>query len=204
MATAALILLALVLAWAVLYYVHWVLVRRRFVAISPGRVYQSGAMSPPRLIRCARRHSIDTIIDFRGAHEEVVQEEARALAASGIRHVNIPIGRLPTPADLVLFTQVMSAELAAGRKVLLHCKDGEGRAVALAAIYRIQFEGWSPLRAYRAATRLPPGFRLITVLIPFAGLLSRRNTKTQLILDYRPTPPGGAGGSEQPVSEVQA
>lgn len=201
MTTTTLLVLPLVLAWAVVYYVHWVHVRRRFVAISPGRVYQSGAMAPHRLIRCARRHSIETIIDFRGAHEQLVQQEARALGGTGIKHINIPIGRLPTQKDLQRFTDVMSEELRAGRAVLLHCKDGEGRAVAFAAIYRIQFEGWSPQKAYRGATRLPPGFRIISLLCPPAGLLSKRNCKTRLILDYRPTSPGLAPAVE-PLSEA--
>jgi protein tyrosine phosphatase (PTP) superfamily phosphohydrolase (DUF442 family) len=199
--TILLFVLALVLAWIVAYYVHWVLVRRRFVEISPGRVYQSGAMAPRRLIRCARRYSIRTIIDFRGAHEEAVDREARALIATGIRHINIPVGNLPTQQDLQRFTDVMAQELAANRSVLLHCKDGEGRAVAFAAIYRIQFERWSPLKAYRAATRLPPGFRFITRLFPSAGLISRRNGKSQLILDYQPTSPGRAPAT-QAFSEV--
>jgi protein tyrosine phosphatase (PTP) superfamily phosphohydrolase (DUF442 family) len=195
MARDALLLLALALAWAVVYYAYWVLVRRRLVVISPGRVYQSGAMTPAHLIRCAHRHGIATIIDFRGAHEAVVHQEARALAGTGVKHINIPIGVLPTQEDLQRFTAVMSEELAAGRQVLLHCKDGEGRAVALAAIYRIQFEGWSPLEAYRAATRLPPGFRFVSWFYPRAGLLSPRNTKTQLILSYQRSATALAAGS---------
>jgi hypothetical protein len=116
-----------------------------------------------------------------------VRTQARALAESGIRHINIPVGQLPEQDDLRRFIEVMTAELAAARRVLMHCKDGEGRAIAFAAIYRIEFEGCSPLQAYRAATRLPPGFKFVSILFPLAGLLSPRNIKTQFILDYRPT-----------------
>jgi protein tyrosine phosphatase (PTP) superfamily phosphohydrolase (DUF442 family) len=193
MTTLALILLIAFLVWAVAYYLHWVLVLRRFVTISPGRVYQSGAMQPNKLIRCARRNGIKTIIDFRGGFESpLVEREARSLVATGIRHINIPVGTLPADKDLRRFHEVMSEELQANRPVLLHCKDGEGRAVALAAIYRIQFEGWTQQAAYRAATRLPPGFRFANLLYPPAGLLSPRNQKTQLILGYRPIPARGA------------
>jgi protein tyrosine phosphatase (PTP) superfamily phosphohydrolase (DUF442 family) len=189
----ALILFIAFLVWAVVYYLHWVLVLRRFVAISPGRVYQSGAMKPNKLIRCARRNGIRTIIDFRGGLENpLVERERRALVATGIRHINIPVGSLPADKDLRRFHEVMSEELAAGRAVLLHCKDGEGRAVAFAAIYRIQFEGWTPQAAYRGATRLPPGFKFANLLYPPAGLLSARNQKTQLILGYQPIRPRGA------------
>lgn len=175
------------LGWAVIYYLHWVVLQRRLVMISRGRVFQSGAMRAAPLIRCAQRHGIQTVIDFRGGLEHpLVEQEARALAGTGIRHINIPVGTLPQEKDLHRFHQVMSEELAAGRPVLLHCKDGQGRAVAFAALYRIQFEGWTPLAAYRGATRLPPGFWFANVLFPSAGLLSPRNRKTQLILGYRP------------------
>lgn len=179
------IALGALLLWAVLYYAHWVLVRRRFVAVAPDRIYQSGAMRPDRLIHYARLYGIETIIDFRGAHEEPVRVQARALDDSGIRYINLPIGLLPSQAELERFLDLIAAEIVAGRRVLMHCKDGQGRAIALAAIYRIEFEGWSPERAYRAATRLPPGFKFVSLVFPGAGLLSPRNCKTQFILNYR-------------------
>jgi protein tyrosine phosphatase (PTP) superfamily phosphohydrolase (DUF442 family) len=185
----ALILIAILVVSAVLYYGHWVLVRRRFVMISRDRVYQSGAMRPRRLLVYARRYQIATVIDFRGAHEEPVQAEARALAGTEVRHVNIPIGILPEQQQLQRFNAVMTEELIAGRRVLMHCKDGQGRAIALAAIYRIEFEGWSAAEAYRAATRLPPGFKPISLLFPKAGLLSPHNCKTQFILSYQASQP---------------
>ena len=195
---------ALVLSWAIFYYVHWVVVRRRLVAIVPRRVYQSGAMCPRRLIRCARRYSIGTVIDFRGADEEVARVQARALANTGIRNINIPIGTLPTQNDVRSFLDVMTEELSAGRRVLMHCKDGEGRAIAMAAIYRIEFEGWSSLQAYRGGTRLPPGFKFVSLLFPGAGLLSPRNCKTQFILEYRPTRVSSTAREEVYVSEAGA
>jgi protein tyrosine phosphatase (PTP) superfamily phosphohydrolase (DUF442 family) len=187
--------------WAILYYGHWVLLRRRFVAIAPGRVYQSGAMSPRRLLHYARRHQITSILDFRGAHEQAVQIEARALAGTEIRHINIPVGLLPTRDDLRRFIEVMTEELSAGRRVLMHCKDGQGRAIALAAIYRIEFEGWNSERAYRAATRLPPGFKPISILFPGAGLLSPRNCKTPFILNYRQSRAALAAPADSVTSE---
>jgi len=195
-------LLAVLLTSAVVYYGHWVLVRRRLVAISPGRVYQSGAMRPRRLLEYARRYQIETVIDFRGAHEEPVRVEAQALAGTGVRHINIPIGILPGAEELRRFIEVMTEELIAGRPVLMHCKDGQGRAIALAAIYRIEFEGWSAVEAYRAATRLPPGLKIVSMLFPKAGLLSPRNCKTQFILGYRASQPGLAARGAVWVGET--
>jgi protein-tyrosine phosphatase len=194
MVRAAVFTFAALLIWAVLYYAHWVIVRRRLVAIAPGRVYQSGAMSARKLVRYARRYAIATVIDFRGAHEEIVHIEARALAAVGIRHINIPIGTLPADEDIRRFVDVMTDELQHRRRVLMHCKDGQGRAVAFAAIYRIEFEHWTPRSAYQAATRLPPGFKPISIFFPRAGLLSTRNQKTRLILNYQSARPALAAG----------
>jgi protein tyrosine phosphatase (PTP) superfamily phosphohydrolase (DUF442 family) len=186
MTHAIVVLVILIVAWAGVYYAHWVIVRRRFVAIAPGRVYQSAAMSPRQLICYVHRYAVHTVIDFRGPHELGERAQARALADTGIRYINIPIGALPTQSDLRGFIDAMTEELANGRRVLMHCKDGEGRAVAMAAVYRIELEGWSPMQAYRAATRLPPGFKLISLLFPSTGLLSSRNCKSRFILDYRP------------------
>jgi hypothetical protein len=179
------LLVTIGVVWAGVYYAHWVCVRRRFVTITPGQLYQSARMEPKRLIRCARSHDISAVIDFRGSSE--VHAEARALAAAGIRHINIPACTNPSAEAIGHFIEVMLQERKAGRRVLLHCKDGEGRAIAFAAIYRIEFEGWSGQQAYRAATRLPPGLRFVSVLFPGAGLLSPRNRKTPLILNYRAT-----------------
>lgn len=200
MARIAIFLTAAFFLWAILYYGHWVLLRRRFVAIAPGKVYQSGAMGPRRLLRYARRFQIATVIDFRGAHEPLVGIEAATLAGTEIRHINIPLGVLPTIDDIRRFLEVMEEELRAGRRVLMHCKDGQGRAVALAAIYRIEFEGWSPEAAYRGGTRLPPGFKPISLLFPGAGLLSRRNCKTPFLLNYRPIRAAAKARTEACVS----
>ena len=55
MIRALLVVLGVFLGCCAVYYAHWVLIRRRLVTIVPDRVYQSGAMSAPRLLRCARR-----------------------------------------------------------------------------------------------------------------------------------------------------
>lgn len=193
------LLAAAALAGAVIYYSHWVLVRRRFVEIAPG-VYQSGAMWPCWLIRCVRRHGIDAVIDLRGAREPGVLAEARALSRAGIRYINVPVGQLPTRETVACFLGLMAEAHAAGRRILFHCKDGQGRAIALAAIYRIEFRGWSALDAYRGGSRLPPGLRWVSRLHPQAGLLSRRNTKTRFILEYRPTRREHAERIEEPAA----
>lgn len=142
-------------------------------------------MRPTQLLRVARRHGIDTVIDFRGGAEmPLVNREREALAAVGLRHAHVPCGAVPCDLTVRRFLDVMNEEIVANRRVLIHCKDGEGRAVAFAALYRIEFEGWSPIQAYRGTTRLPSAMRFITWVLPFAGRLSPGNSKSRLILAY--------------------
>jgi len=81
----------------------------------------------------------------------------------------------------------MQTERAAQRKVLIHCKDGEGRAVFFGAIYRIEFLNQSPEQAYLEQRRLPKDLLWCRCLVPSVGLFSRHNPKTALLLQYRPT-----------------
>lgn len=177
------VLLAVLVCGAI--YLHWVHVAHRLTVVCPGRVYQSAAMPPGRLLRAVRRLEVDTVIDFRGATEmPLVRLEKRILEAAGLRHANVPSGALPSDLGLRHFLAIVREELAANRRILIHCKDGEGRAVAFAAVYRMELEGWSPIDAYRATTRLPPTLRFITWFLPFAGRLSRSNAKSRMILSY--------------------
>jgi hypothetical protein len=177
---------AVLLVWCAFVYGYWVLVDRRLTVVSRNTVFQAGAMRAQVLRNCVARLRIDTVIDFRGSHKSCVTLERATLDALGVRHVNIPTGREPTPADVARFVDVMQAERRAGRRVLMHCKDGQGRAVAFAAIYRIEFDGWSPRAAYRASVRLPPSLRFLRFPFPFLGRLSPHNPKTRMILDYVP------------------
>jgi protein tyrosine phosphatase (PTP) superfamily phosphohydrolase (DUF442 family) len=185
MSRVLLVILGVFVAVSGAYYAHWVLVRRRLVTVARDRVYQSGAMSPRQLIRCARRLQIASVVDFRGPDEPRFHEEAAALRQTNIRYIHLPVGREPRAEEVRRFVALMAEERRAGRRVLLHCKDGEGRSMYFAAVYRIEFEGWTPRQALQGATRLPPLFAFVSWLCPPAGRLSPRNPKTPLILGYQ-------------------
>jgi protein tyrosine phosphatase (PTP) superfamily phosphohydrolase (DUF442 family) len=180
-----LVILGLFVVVSGTYYAHWVLIRRRLVTVARDRAYQSGAMSPQQLIRCARRLNITSVVDFRGPDEPRFADEGPALQQTNIRYIHLPVGRQPRPEEVRRFVALMAEERRAGRRVLLHCKDGEGRSMYFAAIYRMEFEGWTPREALQGATRLPPLFGFVSWLCPPAGRLSPRNPKTPLILGYQ-------------------
>lgn len=165
-------------------YAWWVHVDRRFTVITHDKIFQSGAMWPSRLVRLARRHGIHTVFDFRGDDVAGVAQERRALHAAGLHHVHIPSAQHPSQDSIDHFMREMARELAVEHRVLMHCKDGEGRAVMYAALYRIEFEHWMPEQAYRATIRLPRRLRFLGELLPGLARLSERNPKSNRIRGY--------------------
>jgi protein tyrosine phosphatase (PTP) superfamily phosphohydrolase (DUF442 family) len=169
-------------------YAYWVCVDHRLTIVTPEQVFQSAEMPPEDLVRVSERLGVQTVFDFRADADQGsgIASERAALERNGIRYIHLPSSRTPAPETVAAFVRAMQAEVAAHRRVLLHCHDGEGRAVFYAAIYRIQFEGWDNQRAYLATTRLPPALMFLTKAFPAIGRLSPTNPKTQLILSYTP------------------
>jgi protein tyrosine phosphatase (PTP) superfamily phosphohydrolase (DUF442 family) len=193
----ALGLLAAVLVAAALYG-NWVLREHRLTVITPGRVYQSAAMPPEALVKVARRLGIQTVVDFR-AYSEVpaANAEQEALARAGIGYLRLPSSTKPPPETVDAFVRALRPEVAAGHRLLMHCLDGEGRAVFYSAIYRVEFEGWDNEHAYLATTRLPPSLMFLSRAFPGIARLSADNYKTPLIRGYRrqePLAPGPLAG----------
>jgi protein tyrosine phosphatase (PTP) superfamily phosphohydrolase (DUF442 family) len=171
---------------AVIIYAKWVLSDHRLTVITPGRAFQSAAMSPEEMARVASGLKVQTVFDFRDdVDPKVFDAERGALQRDGIRYVHIPSSTSPAPETVDAFVHAMKAEVAAHRSVLLHCHDGEGRAVFYSAIYRIQFEGWDNERAYQGTTRLPASLMFLRDVYPGIGRLSPKNPKTPMILGYQ-------------------
>jgi protein tyrosine phosphatase (PTP) superfamily phosphohydrolase (DUF442 family) len=170
-------------------YGYWVVVDHRLTVVTSGQVYQSAEMPPRDLVRVAQRLGIKTVFDFRGDADQDprVVAERGALESNGVKYIHLPSSIRPAPETVASFVHAMQVEVAAHRTVLLHCHDGEGRAVFYSAVYRMEFEGWDNRRAYQATTRLPPSLMFLSELFPAVGRLSPKNAKTPLILSYRPS-----------------
>jgi protein tyrosine phosphatase (PTP) superfamily phosphohydrolase (DUF442 family) len=171
-------------------YGYWVIVDHRLTVVTSGQVYQSAEMPPQELVRVSQRLGIQTVFDFRGDEDRdprIVTEQA-ALRSNGVKYIHLPSSTSPAPQTVASFVHAMQTELAAHHTVLLHCHDGEGRAVFYSAIYRMEFEGWNNQRAYQGTTRLPPSLMFLSEAFPAIGRLSPRNAKTGLILSYQPLP----------------
>lgn len=169
-------------------YGYWVVVDHRLTVVTPGQVYQSAEMPPRELVQVTQHLGIQTVFDFRGEADldPRIVAEWSALKSEGVKYIHIPSSTNPASETVHSFVHVMQAELAAHHTVLLHCHDGEGRAVFFSAVYRMEFEGWNNRRAYQATTRLPPSLMFLGEVFPPLGRLSSKNAKTALILSYQP------------------
>lgn len=160
MKKAAKIFLVVVLV-AGLPYVWWVHFNYRFATVVENKVYKSGAIPPEKIAYYINKHKIKTVVDLRdpGRHDalntgkqaEIDREREVIEKLPGVRHINIPSGQVPSKETLTRFFEVMDD--SAAYPVLIHCYHGTGRAMIYAALYRIEYEGFSNEEA-RAKTRV--------------------------------------------------
>jgi len=129
-------------------------------------------MPPTKLLEVVQKYKIRAVIDLRKPGEKVDAERA-ALVQAGIEHFHLPTRQVP-PAEVVE-KYLAILDQAENRPVLVHCRHGEGRSVLFAAIYRIEYEGWSNERARRASR-----------LIPEIGSFSASSSKGKFLQKYIP------------------
>ncbi|MBC2735079.1 MAG: dual specificity protein phosphatase family protein [Desulfobacteraceae bacterium] len=183
--------IALVATAAYLYHVH---VNYRFMTITEGKVYQSGAMPPEKLTKVVQRHHIKTVIDLRQEEEkEAIAAEHAAMTANGVRHVNIPSHQAPLPTTVEQYLAVMDDP--AVFPVLIHCHHGVSRAVLFSALYRMEYEGWDNAKAHGA-----------TRFMTYKSSFDRGTRKGDFVLNYKPrhritsNDPSSSSVTTRPVS----
>ena len=95
----------------------------------------SGSLHPGHIKKLADT-GIGAIVDLR----EEDRDDPELLAQHGIRFLHFPVPDTwsPDQAQLVRGTEWVLSQLAAGRKTLIHCKNGVGRSVVLACCVLIQ------------------------------------------------------------------
>jgi protein tyrosine/serine phosphatase len=183
--------IALVATAVYLYHVH---VNYRFMTITEGKVYKSGAMPPEKLTKVVQQHQIKTVIDLRQEEEkDAIDAEHAAMTAIGVRHVNIPSHQAPLQATVDQYLAVMDDPDVF--PVLIHCHHGVSRAVLFSALYRMEYEGWDNEKA-QSATRF----------MTYKSSFDRGTRKGDFVLNYKPRdrimandPPAGSA-TPKPVS----
>ncbi len=142
-------------------YVYQVNIKHNFEVISEGKFYKSGVIPPDELPEVLKEYNIKTVIDLRfpESADEVnnpevdAQLQSEQLAVSKVKqvtYVNNGSEQIPNQKNLDTFFAILDDPK--NYPILVHCYHGVGRAELYSALYRIEYENWSPNNA-RLATR---------------------------------------------------
>jgi protein tyrosine phosphatase (PTP) superfamily phosphohydrolase (DUF442 family) len=97
------------------------------------------------------RFGVKTVVNLRGESpgESWFEEERRGVEAIGARWVHLRTSgkREPGPELVQSFLELVEDER--NWPIVIHCQGGVHRTGLLAALYRIQYQGWSPKQAIR-------------------------------------------------------
>lgn len=137
---------------------------KRLREVVPGRVYRSGCLSAAGLEEAIRRYHLRTVINlmeedtdpflFRsyffggGVHEKELCQRL------GVRYVVIrpdllPPTRLPAERPRAIDQFLALLDDPDTYPVLWHCRAGLHRTGVFTAIYRMEYQGWTPLAAWQ-------------------------------------------------------
>ncbi len=136
---------------------------KRLRVVAPGRFYRSGQMTADGFADAFARFGIRTVVNvqddypdpdldqnFFGLHKV---RESEWCGRHGVRYVALSpdlIARKSVgprhPAVINEFLRIMDDER--NYPVLIHCHAGLHRTGCLCAVYRMEYEGWSPTEAF--------------------------------------------------------
>jgi protein tyrosine/serine phosphatase len=165
---------------------------KRLRVVTPGRVYRSGQLTADGFADAVTRNRIRTVINLQDEYPDPdvhrtffsrdTVKESELCRRLGVRYVHLPpdlIARRRVPAErpaaIDRFLAVLDDPDA--YPVLIHCKAGLHRTGVMVAVYRMEYEGYSPQEAVREVKA--NGFGR-------AACTSANDYIMQYILTYRP------------------
>ncbi len=162
--TVGLLIAVVVAVVPTVYYRHTYTHSKRLREVVPGKLYRSGCMTAPGFRDAIVRHGIRLVVNLmdedpdpdlpEGYFATDSMRESDLCEQLGVRYVALP-------ADLVLrsdiararpkvideFLRIMDDE--ASWPVLIHCRAGLHRTGCIIAVYRMEYDGWTPAQAVR-------------------------------------------------------
>ncbi|WP_297507750.1 dual specificity protein phosphatase family protein [Flavobacterium sp.] len=168
-------------------YVYDRHINHNFKTITEGKVYKSGVIPPDEIEAYVKKYHIKSIVDLRfpGTGDDVNNPEvpaelkAEKLAVAkipGVNYFNNGSDQVPNQKNLDYFYTIM--DNPKNYPVLIHCYHGIGRAQLYAALYRMEYEGWSNEEA-RAQTAFPIRFSSFDDGKPKGEFLKNYKTRKQ-------------------------
>jgi hypothetical protein len=150
-------------AWSFVWFRATYTYNKRLREVVPGRVYRSGQLTVGGFTEAVERFGIRTIINvqedvpdpdiWQSWLDRSTIKESDLCRQLGVRYVwlqpdlDSPAKDHPRPKVIDDFLAVMDDETV--YPVLIHCKAGLHRTGILTAVYRMQYQGWSPAAAFR-------------------------------------------------------
>jgi tyrosine-protein phosphatase SIW14 len=151
------------------YYRYCYTHSKRLREVAAGKFYRSGCMTVPGFRQAIERHGIRTVINLMDewSDPELYQayvgggrlKESELCKELKVKYVFLPVDtvrRADVPARrpeaIDKFLEIM--DNPANHPVLLHCKAGLHRTGCLAAVYRMEYDGWTPAEALRELKRM--------------------------------------------------
>lgn len=137
---------------------------KRLRVVTPGKVYRSGQMTAAGFADAVTRFRIRTVINLQDEYPdpEIRQssfgwgtvKESQLCEQLNVRYVHLPPDLIPRrliPAQRPVAIDRLLAILddPSHYPVLIHCRAGLHRTGVLTAVYRMEYQGWSPREALR-------------------------------------------------------
>lgn len=115
----------------------------RFREVAPN-LYRSGQGETDDDYEAYKQKGIRTIIDLRQG--QAADEERERATRLGFRYINIPLNIASTPQDYLKAERAFfrAVDDPQAGKVVFHCRHGKDRTGLMAALYRVEREGWTP------------------------------------------------------------
>ena len=153
-----------------LYYRAYYANHKRFRTVAKGKLYRSGQLTQDGFVDAVRRYNIKTVINLQeepGFKDPAVYKnyfnhstiaESQLCKKLGVRYEQISLDLHPPrqfpskrPKAIQQYLTLMDDLLSDPSKhpVLIHCRAGLHRTGCMAAVYRMEYQGWTPQEAYQ-------------------------------------------------------